>query len=155
VTNNDISAGIESFSLWFDYGVASNVSVAALASGWTSFVIPEDDWFFDGPIVDLWVDDPFATPDSVIELGETQSGFSVTFDWLDDLVAPAEQFFDVYNPFPFEILTEGFTTLAQGDSGDGTGNDGSVDVSEPGTLALLFAGLLGLGFARRSKAPKS
>ncbi len=131
ITNDDLLAGVELFSVYFDQGTAENVSVSASPADWDSVALPDDG--FLGATFDTLA----LTAGAVIDLGETLSGFSVQFDWLGS-TAPGGQFFDVFDPVTFTVVSSGATS-------DGA----STSVPEPSGLALLFLGGSALFLTRR------
>ncbi|TNF34651.1 MAG: hypothetical protein EP315_06935, partial [Gammaproteobacteria bacterium] len=60
--------------------------------------------------------------------GATLSGFSIEFTWLGGVTGPGSQDFEIYDPFTFELLEVGATTV----------------VPVPAAAWLMLSGLLGL-----------
>jgi hypothetical protein len=135
VTNNDISTGLEEFTIYFDAFNTANLAIVGSPTGWDSIVIQPDpllpdEGFFDS----LFLSSPLA-------LGDSINGFSVTFDWVGGGAGPTSQFFEVYDA-SFNVVTSGITTEAVSDS---------HSVPEPTSAALIILGLLGLAVQRHSK----
>lgn len=127
VENISLTEQIEEFTIWFDYGDYDNLSIETPdppAGGWDEMVVQpepvlEDDGFYDA----LYLTAP-------IDIGESVSGFSVSFDWLGT-GNPASQLYHIVDPehYPDPVCT-GYT------------------VPEPGTCVLLLAGGLFLGIKK-------
>jgi hypothetical protein len=99
---NDGSASIEQFTVYFDFGLFSNLAVAASPMDWDSIVVDPDvnipaDGFFDSVALV-----------SGLAPGASLSGFSVTFTFLGS-GAPGSQPFDIVDPANFEVLSSGRT----------------------------------------------
>jgi len=124
VSNISLTAPIEEFTIWFDFGLYENLAIQTPnppASNWSEIVIqPEpvlqDDGFYDALALDAG-----------IGIGQTVSGFAVRFDWLG-AGQPGAQFYEIIDPVTFETIDLGWT------------------IPEPATL-LLF-GLGGIIFRR-------
>lgn len=128
VINISLSVPIEEFTIWFDYGLYDNLLVTTPdppSSDWSEVVwdpepVLEDDGAYDA--VTLTVG---------IGMGESVSGFAVSFDWLGP-GQPGSQLYHVVDPEnypdPIEI---GWT------------------IPEPGTLFLL--GLAAFALLRKSR----
>ncbi len=135
VINNDLVAGVEGFSVYFDYTLFEIIDVVASPVDWDSFVadfglLPEDD-FFDS----FFLVDPIA-------LGDSLDGFSVSVNYLGTASAPeaAGNLFEVYDG-NFAILEAGVTTEKVV-----IPPPNPNPIPEPGMLsifglALLFAGM--------------
>jgi hypothetical protein len=119
VTNISLTAPIEEFTLWFDFGLYKNLAIQTLdppASNWSEIVIqPEpvlqDDGAYDAKTLNLG-----------IGIGQTVSGFAVSFDWLGDAVMPGPQFYEIIDPVTYQTIDSGYT------------------VPEPATVLLLALG---------------
>jgi len=119
---------IEEFTIYFAPGRYSNLAVESSPGGWDSIVVQPDDavpadGFFDS-----------LTLGKSIGPGESESGFSVSFDFLDT-GTPGRQRFDIVDPISFSSVFSGMTNLAD--------TAPPSDVPEPGII-FLFA--VGLGF---------
>ncbi|WP_438864045.1 hypothetical protein [Neptunicella sp.] len=136
LTNNSLSADIEEFSLYYDFGLFDNLQLVAAPDGW------DDNPFIDNPfqnsgfefdgIVDFLVDVGAAG----IASGETLGGFMVSFDWLGQGEV-ADQAFEILDPATFSIIDSG-TTL-------------QVSVAEPAMMLLYLLGLIALFVPRNSR----
>ncbi len=129
VTNISLTPAIKEFTIWFDYGLYDNLAIETLdppASNWDELIIQpepvlEDDGYYDAK-AEAW--------NPGIGVGETVSGFSVSFDWFG-AGQPGSQFYEIIDPATFDTLDSGRT------------------VPEPGTLLLL--GLGGLCLLRKRR----
>jgi hypothetical protein len=125
VRNINLTAPIEEFTIWFDYGLYDNLAVETPnppASNWSEIVLqPEpvlqDDGAYDAKALNLG-----------ISIGQIVGGFAVSFDWLGT-GEPGTQFYEIIDPTTFETIDSGWT------------------IPEPATI-LLF-GLGGLVLRRR------
>lgn len=128
VMNISLSVPIEEFTIWFDFGLYDGLAFETPdppADDWDEIVLqPEpvlgDDGAYDAK-AEVW--------NPGIGVGETVSGFSVSFDWLG-AGEPASQFYEIIDPVTFETIGSGET------------------VPEPATLWLVGLGALAL---RRKK----
>jgi len=103
LTNDDLASGIEGFTIYFDLAIFSNLQITSSVLGWDEIVFQPDPFIPDDGIYDA-----LATG-AGIALGETLGGFAVAFDLLPG-VQLATQFFDIYDPFDFDILSSGTTS---------------------------------------------
>jgi hypothetical protein len=72
-----------------------------------------------------------------IAIGDSATGFSVTFDWLGGGGGPGSQAFYIYDTTTFAFLEFGDTTLKSVEPPP-------VGVPEPSSLLLIAAGLFGI-----------
>jgi len=129
VYNLSLTETIEEFTIWFGIGSYDNLAIETLeppASNWDELVWQPEPVLGDDGGYDAWAN--LATP---IGVGQSVSGFAVSFDWLGT-GEPGSQFYEIIDPVMFDTIDSGWT------------------VPEPGTVLLL--GLGGLVLVRRGKA---
>jgi hypothetical protein len=105
VTNNALVAKVQEFTIWFQLGSYTNLSITTAnppSSLWDEFMqnpdpIISEDGFYDA-----------LTKSTGIDVGQSVQGFSVAFDWLGT-GTPGPQGFQVVNPVTFQILFSGMT----------------------------------------------
>ena len=134
IINDTLAGPIEEFTIFFDLGLYENINSVSTPANWDPIAIQPDvgipdDGFYDALALI-----------SGIANGATLSGFIVSFDWLG-VDSPISQYFEIVDPFTFDVLDSGQTQISQ-----------LVSVAEPGSISLLIAGLFGLFFARKNKA---
>jgi hypothetical protein len=131
VTNISLTVPIEEFTLWFDYGLYTNLAIKTPdppASNWSEIVLqPEpvlqDDGAYDAKVLRLrWG----------VGIDEMVSGFAVSFDWLGDAVVPGAQFYEIIDPVTYQTIDSGYT------------------IPEPATIFLLGLGSLALRVKRKT-----
>ena len=125
VENISLAPAIDEFTIWFDYGVYSNLALPAVQSGpggWNEVIVQPDPLLQDDGFYDA-----LATGGGLLP-GGSETGFTVLFDW-HGLGEPASQRFDIVDPVTFATVYSGVT------------------VPEPGSVLLL--GLLAMLRARR------
>jgi hypothetical protein len=128
VKNISLTAQIEEFTIWFEFGLYENLAIETSdppASNWSEIVIqPEpvlkDDGAYDARALNLG-----------IGIGETVKGFTVSFDWLGDGIMPGSQFYEIIDTTTYQTIDSGWT------------------VPEPATF-ILFC-LSGAALCRRRK----
>ncbi len=128
VININLPEGIEEFTIWFDYGLYGNLTVETqtpLATDWAEMVWQPEPAFGDDGAYDAQ-----ALASSIV-VGQTISGFAVSFDWLG-VGEPGSQFYEIVDPVSFEIIDSGHT------------------IPEPATLFLCTLGFLVI-VTKRSK----
>jgi len=110
VTNHSLSAGIEEFTIWFDFGLYENMTIETgdpPAGSWDEIVWQPDpsvgsDGGYDGLV---------KVSSMGIKSGQTVSNFSVSFDWLGT-GEPGLQYYEIADPNTFEAIDSGYTKLA-------------------------------------------
>jgi len=110
VTNHSLSAGIEEFTIWFDYGLYDNLTIETVdppAGSWDEIIWQPDPVIGSNGGYDGLVD----VTTSAIGIGQTVSNFSVSFDWLGT-GEPGSQYYEIADPNTFEAIDTGYTTLA-------------------------------------------
>jgi hypothetical protein len=125
IKNDTLSVPITEFTIFFNRGLYSNLSVAASPIDWDSLVAQPDpaipaDGFFDALAIPL----PLL-PGGIVP-GGTAAGFTVVFDYLG-ANSPGRQHFDIVDE-RFNVVDSGFTSSL-------------TAVSAPATLALTLAGI--------------
>ena len=123
----------DAFAIFFELFVFENLVVESTAPDWDADVFPPDPGLPDDGIVEFYGLFPILP-------GESLSGWSVSFDYLLD-GTPGEQFFEFFDGFTFDLISDGITERAA-----------EVTVPEPGTLGLLGTGLLLLSAMRRRQS---
>jgi hypothetical protein len=128
VTNISLTETIEEFTIWFDFGLYDNLAIETPdppASNWSEIVIqPEpvlkDDGYFD-----------VLALDAGIGVGQTVSGFTVSFDWFG-AGDPGPQFYEIIDPATYQTIDSGYT------------------IPEPATIFLIGIGSLALRVKRKT-----
>ncbi len=122
ISNNGLDAGIRQFTVWFDHAKYASIQIAsdsALEASWDQLVWQPNETLKSSGGFDALA---ISTP---IEVGETITGFSVSFTWNGQDI-PGRQFFEIVNPDnPSEVLDNGFTVL----------------IPEPTSLAIILVGI--------------
>ena len=126
VTNTGEPAPVSEFTVYFAEGLFANLAVTGSPSTWDSIVIQPDsgipaDGFFDALVLDQ-VD--------ALDNGESQSGFSMTFDFLGSGAPGA---------LPFDFLDANFTVIASGRTTLPGGGGGTVPA--PATWLLVVGAI--------------
>jgi len=132
ILNDTLGAPIEEFTIYFDYGLYSDLSIDTPKANWDGLTV--------NPDLILGIPQPgyydALSLVSGIAPGSTESGFLVSFNWLGT-GTPGVQYFEIVNPSDFSVVDSGNTT----------------PVPEPGTMMLLGSSLLGLIGLRRKIFP--
>lgn len=125
LTNNDLTQGVNEFTVYFSESLFSNLTVLNSPVHWDGLVAQPDvnlasPGFFD------------AYNSQALALGKTQSGFTVGFT-----LAGQE------NPsaLPFDLLDDNFQIIA-------SGNSLNAQVGEPSLLGLILLGIFSLSWRR-------
>ena len=121
VENIGLSAGIEEFTIWFDYGLYDHLVITTPETllEWNQIV-----WQIEPVLEDPGGYDALAT-NLNIAVDTELSGFSVSFDWLG-IGEPGSQYYEIINPDTFATIEDGYT------------------VPEPATICLFVLGSLPL-----------
>lgn len=136
VANTGSTGGdIEEFTIWFDLGLYENLSISGSPSiDWDGLAIQPDPGLPDDGFADWLAFGPGIAD------GDTLGGFSVIFDFLGT-GTPGDQFFDIIDPFTFDLLFSGITELG----------DVVTPVPEPTAASLFALGLLLIAFSLRRR----
>ncbi len=125
---NNGAFDIKSISITFDSYLCSNLGLSgspAISSGW-------DEQFYNYA-AGLRIYDALAIGGNKIGMGETVSGFGVTFGY-SGIGTPASQFFEIYDPDNYsEPLVTGWT----------------IPVPEPAVIVLMSLGFAALRKTKR------
>lgn len=106
VRNLGLAEGIGEFTIWFDYGKYSNLQITTPnppSGNWNQVV-----WQPDPVIKDAGGYDALANS-LKIQLGQSVSGFAVSFNWLGT-GTPGLQQYEIINPANFQTIETGWTT---------------------------------------------
>lgn len=124
VHNISLINPIQEFTLWFDYGLYSNLSIetpSPLNTAWNENIYEPYRLPPLSPFNGYY--DALAF-DSGIFSGQLTAGFTITFDWLGTGL-PSAQRYEVINPGTFETVAEGQT----------------VHIPEPACMLLVLTGV--------------
>lgn len=135
VTNVSLTSPIEEFTIWFDYTLYDGLAIETPdppASDWDELIIsqPDPKWSIDGgydALAESW--------NPGINIGQTVSGFSVSFDWLGT-GEPGSQLYEIVNPDTYDTIESGRTII----------------IPAPGALILTVIGLSVIRFREKHKA---
>lgn len=132
VSNLELMEGIEQFTIWFDYSQYESLQIASdtvLDTAWDQLVWqPNETLLNNGGFDALALIAPIA-------LGESVSGFSVSFVW-KGIDKPGSQYYEIVNPNNLsEVFDSGFTVL----------------IPEPVSFVLLIGGSAYALFKNREK----
>jgi hypothetical protein len=132
VSNVSLGQGVQEFTIYYDYGLYGNLSVATappLSQQWNEIILPPDNVLHQGPIFDsLCISSAYAIP-----AGQAVGGFAVRFDYAGT-GRPGAQHFEIVDPVTYATLAEGQT------------------IPEPGAIAMMVFGMAAA--ARRRKAER-
>jgi hypothetical protein len=134
VTPSAGEAAIDEFTIFFDYGTYSDLTLLSNPAGFDPLLVQPDqtipaDGFFDALALG-----------GGIAFGQVQGGFAVSYLFTGTGL-PGAQRFDIVDSATFTTISSG-VTVAQDALPPG-------DVPEPGTLGLLAAGVAGMASGRR------
>lgn len=132
VTNDALGVSIDEFTVFFDYGLYTNLAVDYPKPDWDALTL-NPDFVLGAPVPGYY--DALALVTGIAP-GATEGGFRVSFDWLGT-ATPGFQSFDIVDAATFDVLDSGITSAA-------------TAVLEPVSAALLFVSLIGLGFTSRT-----
>lgn len=140
VTNDGAPATLGGFTVYFDYGLFSGLSVTGSPAGWDSVVLQpgvgpgsELDGTFDSQLLD-W--------SQALTAGASATGFALEFTYLG-AGAPGV--------LPFEIYDQNYEVTF---SGEASVNAAPAQVPEPATGLLVLAGLAALSGLRTAGAKR-
>jgi len=129
VANDMLAFDIEEITIFFDVGLYENLAAQSTPAGWDVLVIEPDVFLPDDGFYDALSLGVGIVP------GVSLGGFSVQFDFLGAGV-PGDQFFDIVDPFTFDVLDSGSTSV----------------IPIPAAIWLFISGLIsfsGVGAFRR------
>jgi hypothetical protein len=128
VMNSTLGSPLQEFTIRFDYNLFKNLAIKNTNTNWDQVVIQPQtifapqDGFYDA-----------MTLGTGITGGDSEGGFTVSFDWLGN-GTPGRQPFDIVNPENYSILDSGLTAPLN-----------ASPVPEPATFLLTALGLVALG----------
>jgi hypothetical protein len=105
VENIALAPAIDEFTIWFDYGLYSNLALPEVAlgpGGWSEVIVQPDPLFHDDGFYDA-----LATGGGLLP-GGSETGFTVLFDW-HGTGTPGAQRFDIVDPVTFTTVYSGTT----------------------------------------------
>ena len=124
VTNDGTLPLVGDFTVFFDYGSASNLVLVSSPGNWDTLVLQPD----DGLASSGYLDSLPLDAGNKLSSGQAISGFKVLFDW-SAAVAP--------NSFVYTINDDSFNVME-------TGTTTSLPVPESPIYILLALGLIGM-----------
>lgn len=128
MTNDDgVPASIREFTLWFPENQFADLSIVASPVGWDSIVAQPD-----VILASFGFFDSLATG-SGLELGQSQSGFSLRFSYLGQGAPTAGMAYQVVDPSTLTVTAQGVTLPA------------ATSVPEPASSLQLVIGLAAIG----------
>lgn len=133
VTNDGTLPLVGDFTVYFDYGSASNLVLVSSPATWDTLVLQPDDGLASAGYLDSLPLDA----GNKLSSGQAISGYRVQFDW-SAAVAP--------NSFVYTINDDSFNALESG-----TTTATSAPIPEPASYALLAFGLLGISAFAQSR----
>ncbi len=100
---------LEGFTIYFDYDNYNNLVVEGDLADWDELVFQRDSFFDTNNILNKLdgIYDAMALG-SGLNVGQSQSGFSCSFDWLGT-GTPGSQYYEIYDPDDFSVLADGYT----------------------------------------------
>lgn len=134
VANDGSLPAIESFTIYLDFGLATNLVMTDSPAAWDSIVVQPDDALGAAGYFDALLTDALGA----ISPGAEASGFSVQFAWAGP-GAPGLFSFTVNDSLTFDVLEAGRTTAADADP--------SL-IPEPPSVALAALALMMAGASR-------
>jgi hypothetical protein len=108
VHNISLSEPLREFTLWYDYGLYSNLTIETttpLNTAWSERIF---DPYRLPPLTPFHGFYDALASDTGIAAGQWVSGFAVSFDWLGSGV-PGSQRYEILDPETYETLIEGQT----------------------------------------------
>jgi len=139
IQNDTLLNAIESFTLFFNQDLYSNIAVLSAPAGWDLSVIQPDISIPDDGYVD-----GIAGFGGAIPLNGILAGIRVTFDFLG-AGAPGTQFFEMYDPDNYFLVDSGNTIVRPSTP---------VPVPEPSMALLHLLIIIGLStLAKRRSKP--
>lgn len=130
VTNDGTLPLVGNFTVFFDYGSASNLVLVSSPGNWDTLVLQADDGLASAGYLDSL---PLDTSDKLSN-GQSVSGFKVRFEW-SAAVTPTS-FTYAINDDSFIALETGFTATT------------STPLPEPTSYVLLALGVAALSYFR-------
>jgi hypothetical protein len=127
---NSQPAVIKEFTIWFDYGLYSNLvvtTVAPLSNSWDEMVWQREPVLQDDGGYDVLTE----IGNLGITAGHSVKAFSVKFDWLGQ-GSPGSQRYEIINPLTFETIEAGVTIIP-----------------EPASAAIMILGAVWMAAKRR------